>query len=320
MPKISAVMALYNTPDNFLKATVESVLNQTFEDFEFIIVDDASTIEYKEFFESFNDERIKYFKLDKNSGPGHARNVGIKKACGKYVAIVDSDDVYKPQRFQLQAEFLDNNHDISLIGGAFRFSNKKVVSKVIEKDDEIKAFILFNSPFANPLVMLRKDIFIEKNLLYPENKNFGEDYELWIDAMLSGIKMANLKDVLMIYTRRKNQLSKEKKENQIEILKDLYKKVFSGLKLEVSKEEIDLHYDIYCENFDSLNDCVVANWFDKIIEQNKHTDIFNEKILIEKKNQIIKKINNCKNRLFKLKISEFNLCIYKPFKVSFERR
>ena len=115
MSKISVVMALYNTPYDYLSATVESILNQTFKDFEFIIIDDASHVGhfgYGEFFEKFNDNRIKYFKLEKNSGPGHARNEGIKKAIGEYVAIVDSDDVYMPQRLELQAKFFDENPKI----------------------------------------------------------------------------------------------------------------------------------------------------------------------------------------------------------------
>ena len=78
--KLSAVMALYNTPYEYLQKTVESILNQSFQDFELIIVDDCSTIEYEEFLSQFNDSRIKYHKLEKNSGPSNARNYGIKIA------------------------------------------------------------------------------------------------------------------------------------------------------------------------------------------------------------------------------------------------
>lgn len=296
MTKISAIMALYNTPNDFLKATVESILNQTFTDFEFIIVDDASTVDYKPFFEAFNDERIKYFKLEKNAGPGHARNFGIKKAVGEYIAIVDSDDVYKPERFALQSEFLDKNEEISLIGACFRFSNKKTDSTVIEKDNEIKPFLLFNSPFANPLIMFRKNVFIEKNLLYPEDKNFGEDYELWINAMFSNINMANLKDVLMIYTRRRNQLSKTKNKKQELILKSLYQKIFLTLKMEVSSEEIDLHYNINLGHFNKIKDeTKITSWLNKIIEQNKKSHLFDEQVLIQKKEEILTELNNSKS-------------------------
>lgn len=320
-PKISAVMTLYNTPYKLLRKTVKSILNQTLIDFELIVIDDASSIEYKSFFESFNDDRIKYFKLEKNSGPGHARNEGIKKAQGEYIAIVDSDDIYMPKRFEIQKNFLDKNQAISLLSGVFQFSNNKKKSSVLNADKDIKAFMLFNSALTNSAVMFRTDVFIEKNLFYPENLNFGEDYSLWIDAMFSGIKMANLKDKLMIYVRRKNQLSKTKIDMQANILKELYRKIFLNLDLEVSQEEIELHYNIERGNFNTINSVdKISKWFDKIIQHNKKLQIFNEQKLIDKKNITMENVNRFKNRLFKLKILEYNFCIYKPFKITFEKR
>ncbi len=321
MPKISAVMALYNTPYSYLKTTVESLLNQSFKDFELIVIDDASSMQYKEFFEKFNDDRIKYFKLEKNAGPGHARNVGIKKAIGEYIAITDSDDVYMPRRFENQSKFLDENPDISLMGGTFRFSNKKRLSFVPIEDKDIRMFMLFNSPLNNSTIMFRREEFIQRNLFYTEDINFAEDYELWIDAMFTGIKMANLKEFLMIYTRRPGQLSKAKKEKQIAILKKLYKKIFSNLNLNFSQTEIDLHYNIECSNFNAIKSPEeISNWIDKIIEHNKNLQIFDKQTLIDKKNHILEDFYKFKNRVFKLKIAEYNFCIYKPFQITFERR
>jgi len=320
-PKISAVMALYNTPHKLLKRTVKSILTQSFNDFELIVIDDASSIEYKEFFNHFNDDRIKYFRLEQNSGPGHARNEGIKRALGEYVAIVDSDDIYMKNRFELQKEFLDKNTDISLLSGVFQFSNNKKKSSVMEKDKDIKTFMLFNSALTNAAGMFRKNIFIQKNLFYPEKLTFGEDYSLWLDAMFSGIKMANLQDKLMIYVRRKNQLSKTKMEMQANILKDLYKKIFSNLNLEASLEEIELHHNIERGNFNTINSAdKISDWFNKIIQHNKKLQIFDEQKLIEKKIQTMENVNRFKNRLFKLKILEYNFCIYKPLKMTLEKR
>lgn len=311
MPKISAVMALYNTPYNYLQATVESILSQNFTDFEFIVIDDASTIEYEDFFKTFKDERIKYFKLDKNSGPGAARNIGIRKAVGEYIAIVDSDDVYLPQRFSLQSQFFDNNSEVSLLSGGYRFSNKKKLSPVITGDREIKTYILFNSPFANPLIMFRRNVFVEKNLFYPENINFAEDYELWVDALFAGIKMENLEDFLMIYTRRKNQLSKTKADKQDFILKKLYEKIFMNFGLEVSQEEVNLHYNIYQGKYGCItSENEILNWFNKIIEKNAESNIFNESSLLKMKEDALCSYNcyketfwhklTCKNRVLKV--------------------
>lgn len=320
MPKISAVMALYNTPYSFLQATIESILSQTFVNFELIIIDDASQLRYDKFLEHFRDDRIKYFKLETNAGPGHARNEGIKKAVGQYIAIVDSDDIYLPRRFEAQVSFLDANSDISLLSCAFKHSNNGKISSVIENNEDIKVAMLFNSPLSNPAVMFRKNIFAEKNLFYPENINFAEDYQLWIEAMLAGIKIANINEVLMIYTRRENQLSKTKSGEQITILKGLYKKILEHLKMEISQDEVDLNYNIYLENYNAINIEEVINWFDKIIKHNKLFQLFDEKKLIDKKELILAGINKFQNRFFKIKIGSHNLCIYKPFEISLEKR
>lgn len=320
MPKISAVMALYNTPYSFLQVTVESILNQTFSDFELIVVDDDSSIEYRSFFERFKDKRINYIKLEKNIGPGGARNVGIRAAKGDYVAICDSDDVYMPERFEVQADFLDKNPEISLIGGAFKQSNNGKTPLVIEDNEDIKAFMLFNSPFANPLVMFRKDFFIKNNLLYPENVNFGEDYQLWINAMFAGIKMANLKQVLMTYTRRKGQLSKTKAEEQATILKEIYKNIFSNLKIGISQAELDLHFKLNEQDFSGITIDEISNWFDKIIEYNKNSMIFDEQKIIDKKLGIIEQAKKNNNRLFKVKVGNSNLCLSKNLQIYLEKR
>lgn len=321
MPKISAVMALYNTPYDLLSKTLESILNQTYSDFELLIIDDASSTDYESFLAEFRDERIKYFKLEKNAGPGVARNTGIKKAIGEYIAIVDSDDIYLPQKFEIQVNFLDKNPDISVLSGAFKQSNNGKIPDVLEDDKDIKASMLFNSGLTNAAAMFKKSAFVENNLFYPENINFGEDYSLWISAMFAGIKMANLNEVLMIYTRRQNQLSKTKSDSQISILKELYRKIFSNMDLIFSEQEIDLHYNIGAENFKLIESSdKISNWFDKVIEQNKNLMIFDEKLLFEKKNQALSEYEKIKNRLFKIKLGKHNFCISKQFKLSWEKR
>lgn len=320
-PKISVVMALYNTPYHMLKRTVKSILNQTFSNFELIIIDDASNINYEKFFKKFNDVRIKYFKLEKNSGPGHARNEGIKKAVGKYIAIADSDDIYLSRRLEMQAAFLDKNPGISLLSSNYKFSNRFKIPNILTTDEDIKTAMLFNSSLNNPAAMFRRNVFVDNNLYYPENINFGEDYQLWIEAMFKGIKMANLPNVLMIYTRRKNQLSKKKIKAQAVVLKEIYKIIFKNLNIEDSQHDVDLHYDIYSRYYNSdtqIED--IECWFDKIIEKNKSLKIFNEAKLIQKKSKVLKKFIESKQRLFKIKIGNYDLCLCKKMNLIFMDR
>lgn len=320
MPKISAVMALYNTPFEFLTPTVKSVLAQSFQNFELIVVDDASTMDYADFFAEFMDERIKYFKLSKNAGPGHARNEGIKKSTGEFVAIVDSDDIYMPNRFEAQLKLFNENPDVSLVSGGFKFSNNGRVSEVTEDNENIKIAMLFNSPLANPLIMFRREVFIANNLFYPESINFAEDYELWINAMFCGIKMANINDVLMIYTRRKGQLSKEKAANQVHILKTLYKKILLNLGLEASEANIDLYYCITSEKFENISSIDLQSWFDDLIERNKSLNLFDENLLSQKKEYMLNRLNDSTNKLFRIKIGNYNLIILKTLKLKLQKR
>lgn len=320
MTKISVIMGLYNTPFDYLEACVKSILGQTLKDFELIVIDDGSTIEYADFFKNFNDDRIKYSKLDKNCGPGGARNIGIKQAKGEYIAIVDSDDIYLPNRLELQSQYLDENPNIELLSGEYKQSNNGKISKLPIEHEDIKVFMLFNSPFTSPAVMYRKDAFAKKNLYYPEHIHFGEDYQLWIDAMFADIKMANIKDVVMIYVRRKGQLSKQKGDIQETAIKKLYQSILNKMGLQHTQDELDLHYNIENQRFDSTTIEEIKNWFDKIIDTNKTSKTFNEQKLVAKKGSVIKTFENLKNRLFRLKIGQYNLCINKPFRIYIEER
>ena len=114
--KLSVIMPVYNTKEEFLREAVESILNQTYTDYELIIIDDGSTNNVEEVINSYKDKRIVYIRQE-NTGIVGALNNGWNHAKGEYIARMDSDDVSYPDRFEKQAMFLDNNPDISLVGG-----------------------------------------------------------------------------------------------------------------------------------------------------------------------------------------------------------
>ena len=319
--KLSAVMALYNTPYEYLQKTIESILNQSFQDFELLIIDDCSTIEYEKFLSQFNDSRIKYYKLEKNSGPSNARNYGIKIASGEYIAICDSDDVYEKDRFKLQVEYLNSHPNISVLGGAYKFSNK--LNKVIKPKtnvEDLKIELLFNSPFANPIIMLRKNSLIDNNFYFPENLKFAEDYYLWIKLLFAKYEMTNLDEVLMIYTRRSGQLSKQNTEKQKHSLEFVFKTIFENLQIDYTADDIESYYKIAINDFKNIKQTDIEQLFNKIIEANDIKNIFDNQKLKEKFNYILIQYNKINSRIFKLKIGSKNFCIYKPFKVLLENR
>lgn len=116
MPDISVIMPVYNTKEEYLREAIESILKQSYSNFEFIIVDDCSNEYIEKIISTYRDERIKYFKLDSNQGASAARNFAISKASGKYLAFMDSDDISLPERFSKQLHFFNKHPEIGCLG------------------------------------------------------------------------------------------------------------------------------------------------------------------------------------------------------------
>ena len=204
MPKVSVLMPVYNTKEKYLREAIESILNQTFTDFEFIILNDGSTDENVErVIKSYDDERIKYFYKE-NTGIADTLNNGMAKAQGEYIARMDSDDISLSERFAKQVKFLDDNKEISVIGCNFEiFPEVKVVQHI----QNIKYMDLIRGcQIGHPTVMFRRSDFERYNLAY--NPNYKcEDYELWSRA-IRYLKFANLEEVLLHYRWHETNLSK----------------------------------------------------------------------------------------------------------------
>ena len=115
MPEVSVLLPVYNTPEDFLRQAVESILNQTFQDFELLIVNDASTTDVEKVIRSYSDSRIKYFKNKTNLGISGTRNILLDKAQGKYLAVMDHDDISLPERLAREVDFLDCHPNIGVV-------------------------------------------------------------------------------------------------------------------------------------------------------------------------------------------------------------
>lgn len=203
-PKISVIMPVYNTKEEYLRPAIESILQQTFKNFEFLILNDGSSDETVEkVIKSYNDERIKYF-YKKNTGIADTLNFGLAQAQGELIARMDSDDISLPERFAKQVEFLDAHPEISVLSGNYKiFPDTKVV--VLPQRPKYLDF-LEGCKMCHPAVMFRKVDFERYNLKYnPEYK--CEDYELWSRA-IRYFKFANLNEVILHYRWHDTNLSK----------------------------------------------------------------------------------------------------------------
>jgi len=196
IPKVSVIMSVYNG-ERFLHEAVESILNQPFKNFEFIIINDGSTDGSREIIESYNDDRIVLINQDK-TGLTKALNKGISLARGEYVARMDADDVSLPERLEHQVAFLDENPDVGLVGcNIYVIDEKGSIISMVEvpiENEEIKWKLLFRNRFGHSAIMFRKECL---SIIggYNESIIYAQDYDLWL-RISQNYNLGNLREFL----------------------------------------------------------------------------------------------------------------------------
>lgn len=281
MCKITVLMPVYNC-EKYLRESIESILNQTFNDFELIVINDCSTDQSREIIKSYDDERIVLIENDKNLGISESLNKGLAIAKGKYIARMDGDDISFKNRLVKQYEFMEKNKDIGLCGThveVFNKSNSRIHRCPIE-NEEIRVLQIFNSAFAHPTVMIRNRILKKYNLKYDSYYDGMEDYHLWI-KISEVSKVANLNDVLLKYRDHDNQVTKKMTKLQLLRSRELREINLSKLSSDFTNEEMNCFLG-YCHNtiFKNERDILtVFKIFDTLILKNKHKNIYNQEVL-----------------------------------------
>jgi glycosyltransferase involved in cell wall biosynthesis len=184
--KISVILTVFNG-ERFLAEAIQSILDQTYRNFELIIIDDGSTDGSLDIIGGFSDDRIKLVVNETNKGQSYSRNKGNELARGEYIAIMDSDDIALLQRLEKQVSFLESNPNISLCSAQATLIDENSIpfgeKKTPESDWEIKLKLLFYCPIIHPTVMFRKTDFLNNNLVYDEHFVYAQDFDLWSRAM-----------------------------------------------------------------------------------------------------------------------------------------
>ena len=210
-PTISVIMPVYNG-DKYLSEAIESVLNQTFNDFELIIIDDFSTDKSRSIAESFQqkDPRIKVVSNLFSKGVVGARNTGLFYSAGKYIACTDSDDIQMPNRFEIQYKYLEKHPTIFILGSGFKlFENDKVTKNLYYPSTSLEIAWLFVSDmyFCNPSTMFKKEI-LNESPNYPNE--ISEDYGFFIPTIRK-YKGYNIRKTLLKYRQHPNNYSTTEK-------------------------------------------------------------------------------------------------------------
>lgn len=221
-------MSFYNEPLQWIHSSIQSILEQTFKDFELIIIcDNADNIEGLEYIKGLckSDSRISLIANDTNLGPTRSFNIAIAAAQGEYIARMDADDIALPERLAKQVEFLDNNPHISVCATDAHIIDDKgnIKRRNRYKHKRETALNVISNCIAHPSVMFRRNLLELRNPLYNENYTYSQDYELWQFLILQGKQFHTLGEVLLLYRKSPKQISKSKKQRQISLFKQAHK-------------------------------------------------------------------------------------------------
>lgn len=218
-PQISVIMPFYNA-ERFIGESIESILAQTFSDFELIAIDDGSADTSAEIVRSYmaRDKRIILLRNEQNLGIARTRNRGIHVARGQFIAFMDADDYSAPERLERQLEFFRQHPEVDICGSfytAFEGEGSRDSGECCQRPtspDEIRLSIFFLDPLGMPTVMLRSDTFKRAGHLFQTCA--AEDYQLWAD-LSDRLTMANIPESLVYYRCWEEQISTRRHEQLV---------------------------------------------------------------------------------------------------------
>lgn len=212
-PAISVILPVFNA-EEFVAESMQSILNQTFEDFELLVINDGSTDRSKDIILSFQDKRIKYIDNRNNQGLIRTLNKGLYFAKGEFIARMDADDLCKANRFEKQVDFFRQDNEVDILGAYQYVINENRYINHKKTNEENRIHLLLEPPVAHSSVLVKRNKLHKSNLYYDKNAIYAEDYKLWIDASLSGLSIKNIDEYLCGYRFHQNQISNKHSEFQ----------------------------------------------------------------------------------------------------------
>ena len=317
--KISVVMPVYNTQIDFLKEAVESILNQSFREFEFIIIDDGTTDGSSQYLGSLSDPRIRIIRNERNLGITKSLNIGLSAARGKYIARMDSDDISLPCRLQEQYNFMEGHPEVIVCGsktGTVGSNHYNLSGKIKMEDmEEYRIRMLFGNPGPfHPTAFFRHEKLLEHHIQYDENLYYAQDYGMWETISHYG-RVCILEDVLLLRRVHEGQISKAHRGRQIQCDKMTLRKLLTDLLGHVTDEELDLHY-IHSTGYypDATITPEIVEWYERIIKANDQRHIYNSRKLKKYTEKIIKRLigQTFRNNMSKLEKTRL-MFRYLPF-------
>lgn len=239
-PIVTVLMPVYNGGE-YLKLSIESILSQTYNDFELLIINDCSTDNSMEVVRSFNDARIVVHSNPVNMGQTKSLNIGLRLAKGKYIVVNDADDLSLPQRIEKQLDFIVKHTEYVVVGtSAFIMDRSGRIKRPFLKPvdhREILLCILNDTPVIHGSVIMNKDIVMSQGG-YDEEVRICQDYALWSSLMQKGFKIANIIDIMVVIRHYMDSVSfKEKDAHILEFGKIIYENVTTLTNLKITLDD-----------------------------------------------------------------------------------
>ncbi|MGI4789435.1 MAG: glycosyltransferase family 2 protein [Janthinobacterium lividum] len=277
-PRVTVLMPVYNAAA-FLHEAIDSILSQTFTDFEFLIIDDGSTDNSAAIVRSYPDPRIRFIQNERNLKLTATLNRGLDLARGDYIARMDADDISLPERLARQVAFLDTHPDVGIVGVWARAFGESHFNIPHPADPErIRAKLLFDSALVHPSVLMRRSLLNAHSLRYEPLGHF-EDYELWQHAARL-FPLANISEYLFCYrVTTGSAFFGAAWENQREVYARIDQAALPFLGIEPTPSELDIH--TYLRRPEGSLRTEAEAWLLKLAEANRRTDYYDQAAFAE---------------------------------------
>ncbi len=238
--RVTVLMPIFNCVD-YLDEAVQSILNQTYKSFEFLVIDDGSSDGSLEKVQSFDDPRIKIIKSPSNKGIVDALNQGLDAITTEYIVRMDGDDIAASNRLEEQIKFMDRNPDIGASGTDVIYFNGEREERwwVPTDPEEIKGRLLFHSPLAHPTAIIRTEALVNSGIRYRQ-KFCAEDWDFWLQCCKK-FKLSNLPIPLLRYRYNPDSVSKRNVDRVDRAASEIARGELEFMEIHASEREVQIH-------------------------------------------------------------------------------
>ena len=280
MPLVTVIMPVYNG-EAYIREAIDSILSQTFGDFELLILNDGSSDRSAAIVKSYQDPRIRLIENPTNLGLIPTLNRGLQLARGMFIARMDCDDRSLPQRFVRQLEFLRAHPNVGICGAWMEAIGERegYIWRYPIEPERIRASLLFESVLAHPSVMMRRELLERHGLCYSVTYQDAEDYGLWFEAA-QHFALANLSEVLVQYRKHPQQTVQIQQQVRLAAASCVRREQIERLGLQPTPDEIALHEAISTSQFQPTREFITYadDWLQKLQAANQRTEVYTEPV------------------------------------------